>query len=157
VSVLTLAITTPASAVGEDVLAHTGQYTFFIKPDPCSHVTYYQKMVPCMERKVESVPQTVINAFPVPVVARKRQRVVISETPVGHAKGSGPCVECYPRAICKPAVKEVLLPTVVPVNVPGVIFNPRCTERRVIRPQWFAVEEHPAPPPRKVRKVRSVR
>jgi hypothetical protein len=149
---LMLAGTEESRAVGEDILAHTGQYTFFIKPYPSSFVTFYQKMVPCLETKMVPFPRRVVQTFPVPVPAVRGQRVAVTETPVGHAKGVGPCVECWPSPSARPGMREFIEPMYLPVSVPGVEFQPRPVTRRLMLPQWFAVEEHPVPP-KKVRKV----
>lgn len=145
--------TAPGHAVGEDFLALQGQYTFFIQPDPTSHVTYYQRLVPCIETKTVPIPRRIVETFPVPVPDRRRQPIIVSETPVGCAEGSGPCVECFPRPSTRPGVKEVTVPRYLPVRVPGIAMVPRDVTRRVMRPQWFAVRELPKPPPAKIRKV----
>ncbi len=154
VSLAALISSSPALAMGEDILALTGRYTFFIKPDPTSHVTFYQKMVPCVEEKTVGIPRTVVETYGLPIPFPRRERVLVTETPVGHAKASGPCVQCFPSPVCKAEIKDVIVPRVVPVQVPGVILQPKCVPRRLMSPQWFAVEEHPMPPRGPVRKVR---
>jgi hypothetical protein len=133
-------------------LAHSGQYTFFIKPEPGSCITYYQKMVPCIAEETIPVPRPVAPAYPVPIPIGQRQPVMISERPVGCAEGSGPCLKCFPQALSKRDVKEVIAPQVIPVPVPGIDIVPRHVERPVLRPQWFEVTESPLPP-QPVRKV----
>lgn len=148
-----LAAATPAFAVGEEILAATGRYTFFVKPDPTSCVTFYQKMVPCIERKTVGVPRTVVETFPYPVPTTQKQRVLVTETPVGHACGANPCIQCIAKPVCQPGMKDVIVPSMVPVRVPTLVMQPKCVDRRIKLPQWFAVEEHVLPAPQKVRKV----
>lgn len=143
----------PAFAFGEDILAACGRYNFFIKPDCTSGVTFYQKMVPCVERKTVGVPRPVVETYPLPVPSRQRQRVLVTETPVGDACGVTPCINCFPKPVCKPGTKDVLVPSIVPLRVPTLAIQPKCVDRPIKLPQWFAVEEHPLPPPQKVRKV----
>jgi len=152
VAIFSVFCTSYAGAFGEDILAHTGQYTFFINPEPGSCITYYQKMVPCLAKETVPVPAPAVQVYPVPVPRPQKLPVMISESPVGCAEGSGPCVQCFPQASCKPAKKEVMVPQPVPVPVPGVEMAPKCVTRPVLRPQWFAVTEIPAPP-RPIRKV----
>ena len=111
--VLSVALSSSAHALGEDILAHTGQYTFFIKPDPTSCVTYYQRMVPCVEKKTIPVARRIVETFPVPVPVKRKHPVLLSETPVGCAIGAGPCIECFPKPSCRPGVKDVLVPRVI--------------------------------------------
>jgi hypothetical protein len=141
-----VAMTSQAMAFGEAVLAHTGQYTFFIKPEPASCITYYQKMVPCVAEHTIPVPRAVAPVYPLPVPVGQKQRVMISERPVGCADGSGPCVQCFPKEVCKPGVKEVTVPRMVPVPIPGIDIVPVTVTRPVMRPQWFEVTESPLPP-----------
>ncbi|MBI5251413.1 MAG: hypothetical protein HY912_18145 [Desulfomonile tiedjei] len=151
--VFSAAIAAPAFSYGENILAATGQYTFFIKPEPGSCTTYYQKMVPCVAKDIVPVPKRVSQTYPVPVPSIRNIPTVIHETPVGCACGAGPCVECFPRPSVRNASKEAILPRMVPVRVPGVEFVPREVTRRVMLPQWFAVTEEPLPP-KQVRKIR---
>jgi hypothetical protein len=143
----------PAFSFGENVLAATGQYTFFIKPDPCSHTTYYQKMVPCVAKDVVPVPKRISQTFPVPLPSVRNMPTVLHEDPVGAACGAGPCVDCFPKPSVRNASKEVIMPRMVPVRVPGVEYVPREITRRVMLPQWFAVTEELLPP-KQVQKVR---
>ncbi|MBI4964786.1 MAG: hypothetical protein HY913_16035 [Desulfomonile tiedjei] len=152
VAIASLILASQACAFGEDILALTGQYTFFIKPDPCSNTTYYQKLVPCLAEETVPVPRPTVRVYPVPVPAPQRLPIIVSESPVGCAEGSGPCVQCFPQASSKPGSKQVLGPRPLPVPVPGTEIVPRHVTRPVLRPQWFAVTEIPAPP-RPVRKV----
>lgn len=145
----------PALAAGEDILAASGRYTFFIKPDPASCVTFHQKMVPCIERKTVGVPRTVVETYPLPVPSRQKQRVLVTETPVGDACGVTPCINCFPKPVCKPGTTDVIVPSIVPIRIPTLVIQPKCVERRIKLPQWFAVEEQPLPPPQKVRKIHS--
>jgi hypothetical protein len=151
-AILSLFSATYACAFGEGILAHSGQYTFFIKPDPCSHVTYYQKLVPCVAEEVVPVPRPTMRVYPVPVPRAQRQPIMIAESPVGCADGSSPCVQCFPKATTKPGRKEVMVPQPIPVRVAGIDMVPRHVTRRVLRPQWFEVTEIPAPP-KPIRKV----
>jgi hypothetical protein len=151
-TILSLVSVPYACAFGEDILAHSGQYTFFIKPDPGSCTTYYQKMVPCLAKETVPVPRPAVLVYPVPVPTPQKRPIIVSESPVGCAEGSGPCVECFPQATCKPARKEVMVPRPIPVPVPGTQVVPQCVTRPVLRPQWFAVTEIPAPP-QPIRKV----
>lgn len=151
--VFSAAVAAPAFSFGENILAATGQYTFFIKPDPVSHTTYYQKMVPCVVKDVVLVPKRVSQTYPVPVPATRNMPTVIHETPVGCALGASPCVECFPKPSVRNASKEVIVPRMMPVRVPGVEYVPREVTRKVMLPQWFAVSED-LRPPSQVRKVR---
>ncbi len=146
-----------AVAFGEDVLAVTGEYTFFIRPDPMACITYHKKLVPCVARETVPVPQRYTQTYPIPVPARREVPAIVKETPVGCAEGSGPCVDCYPQCSHTPGMIAVKVPQIVPVDIPFVRFNPQCVTRKVMLPQWFAVEELPKPPPQKVRSVQKVR
>ncbi len=148
-----LSPTSQALAFGEDMLGLTGQYTFFIRPVPGWDVTFYQKMVPCVAQENLPVARRVVQTYPLPIPAMQRQPITITETPVGCAQGSGPCVECRPMPSCTPGSKDVPTPMVVPVGVPGIELAPQCVTRPVMLPQWFAVTEEPRNP-RKVSKVR---
>ena len=139
-------------AMGEDILGMSGQYTFFIKPHPGSHITYYQRMVPCVATKPVPVPGPVVQTFPVPFPVKRGLPAVISEVPVGCAIGAGECVDCYPRPSRRPATKEIWVPQPLPISVRGMEFIPRPVTNRIILPQWFAVTEQPVAP-RPVRKV----
>lgn len=139
----------PAGAFGEGVLARTGEYTFFIKPDPTSCVTYYQKMVPCVVKETVRIPKRVVHTLPVPVPQKQRIPILLAENPVDC--GKKPCVECFPRPSCKPAVKDCRVPQLVPVRVADWQVQTKCVERKVKMPQWFAVQELPRPPVRKVK------
>lgn len=154
VAVISLVILSSAAlAEGEAILALTGQYTFFIKPEPGSCDTYYQKMVPCVLERTIPVPRRVVPVYPVPVAAKRRVPVLRSEIPVGCADGEGPCLHCYPKPSCRPATIDVVGPVPKPVRVPGVEIRPKCVKERVMRPQWFKVTEEPRPQkrPRKIR------
>lgn len=146
--------TSPCLAMGEEILAHTGQYTFFIKPVPGSHTTYYQKAVPCVADVMVPVPRRVSNTYPVPVPVRRHLSVIVSQTPMGCAEGAGPCVECYPRPSRTGGSAEVVVPNFIPVRVPGTQFVPRQVTRRIKLPQWFEVTEE-ARMPKPIRKVAS--
>ncbi|MGO9572246.1 MAG: hypothetical protein ACLP5H_32415 [Desulfomonilaceae bacterium] len=148
-----LSLASQVFAFGEDMLALTGQYTFFIRPVPGWDVTFYQKLVPCVAQETVPVARRVVETYPLPIPAMHRQPITISETPVGCAQGSGPCVECYPKPSFRPASKDVATPRVVPVGVPGIELTPKCVTRPVMLPQWFAVTEEP----RDIRKVSKVR
>lgn len=149
---LSVFLSSGAFAAGEELLALKGEYTFFIKPEPGSCVTYYQKMVPCIAKETILVPKKVVRTLPLPVPTFQRQPILRSEIPIGCAEGAGPCVQCAPKPVCAPAYKDVLVPRMVPIRVPDVELVPKCITRRVMRPQWFAVNEVPRPP-KKIRKV----
>lgn len=151
-AILILLVSAPAHAEGEAMLALTGQYTFFIKPEPGSCVTYYQKMVPCVLKETVLVPKRVVQTFPMPFTSKRAKSVLRHETPVGCAEGAGPCLQCYPRPSCRSAMTHVQVPVMKPVRVRGLEAVPKCVTRRVMRPQWFQVTETPKPL-RKVRKV----
>jgi hypothetical protein len=153
--ILSLTCCGQVQAVGEDVLARCGEYTFFINPNPGSHVTYYKRMVPCRAEKTIPVPRRVFQTYFVPVAQIIGRPMLISETPIGHAKGVGPHVQCFPGPRVTPAIKEVIEPRPVPVRVPDLVLQPRRVVRPVMLPQWFAVQEHPKPPPAKVRASRA--
>jgi hypothetical protein len=152
-SFISLSLASQALAFGEDMLALTGQYTFFIRPVPGWDVTFYQKLVPCVAQETVPVARRVVQTYPLPIPKMQRQPVTITETPVGCAQGAGPCVECTPMPSSRPATKDVVAPAIVPVGVPGIEVTPKCVTRPVMLPQWFAVTEEPKNP-RKVSKVR---
>jgi hypothetical protein len=79
--------------------------------------------------------------------------VLIEETPLGTPHGVSPCIECFPRPSCRPGRKDVIVPLVVDIRVPGVDIRPKCVSRKIRLPQWFMIKEHPKPPSRKVTKV----
>ncbi|MBM3302243.1 MAG: hypothetical protein FJY85_20110, partial [Deltaproteobacteria bacterium] len=139
-------------ADGEAILGLTGQYTFFIKPEPGSPCTYYQKMVPCVLEETVPIPRQSKVVFPVPEASRRGMPVLRSETPVGCADGSGPCLHCFPKPSCRPATSDVVIPVMRQVSVPILEVGPRCVKKRVMRPQWFEVTDIPRPP-KGVRKV----
>lgn len=139
-------------AAGEEVLGRTGRYVFFIKPDPCSDVTYYQKLVPCVAEETIYVPRRVFPVYHVPEPIRRRQAVLVTETPVGCALGEGPCVECFPKPTERRETREVWLPRPLEVRVPTVEWVPKKITKRIMLPQWFAVHEQPVPTPL-VRKI----
>jgi hypothetical protein len=130
-----------AHAVGEDILAHTGQYTFFVKPNPCVPVTYHQKTVPC--RVTRTAPMVRIRQaayyLPVPVIAG--QRTMIRETPIACPGDADPCVACFPKVSRTPGLSEAPVPRPVRVRFPEVDIVPQCVTRRVNLPRWFMVEE----------------
>jgi hypothetical protein len=143
-----------AKAMGEDVLAHTGQYTFFIKPHPGSCITYHQKMVPCVATQTITIPRPVVQTYPTPFPVKRKLPVIVSERPVGCAFGAGPCVECYPHPSSKREIKEVLTPEIMPVSITSPAFTPHQVTRKIVLPQWFLVSEHPVVPvSRPIRKV----
>lgn len=148
-----ISLASQALAFGEDMLALTGQYTFFIRPVPGWDVTYYQKLVPCVAQETVPVARRVVQTYPLPIPRMQRQPITITETPVGCAQGAGPCVECSPRPSSRPATKDVAGPAIVRVGVPGIEVTPKCVTRRVMLPQWFAVTEHP----RELRKISKVK
>lgn len=133
-------------AYGEDVLSQTGQYNFFIKPKPKKHVTYYQKMVPCVARKTIAEPREVIRSFPVPAPAIRSRPVLIMETPVGIADGEGPCVTCKGKVSWSREHRDMVAPEFTTVHVPGTVSIPKCVTFKTMRPQWFKVEEMNGPP-----------
>jgi hypothetical protein len=143
-----------AKATGEDVLAQTGQYTFFIKPHPGTCMTYHQKMVPCVATQTVPIPRPVVQTYPVPFPVKRRVPVVISEEPVGCAFGAGPCVECYPSPSSRPQIKEIWPPEIRPVSITSPAFTVRHVTRKIMLPQWSLFTEHPAVPvPKPIRKV----
>jgi hypothetical protein len=150
--IVSLALSGPASAEGEGILAMTGQYTFFIKPEPGSCETYYQKLVPCVLTETIPVPRPVTPKFLVPRASIRGVPVLRHETPVGCAEGAGPCLECFPRPTCKPAIHPTVIPVMNPVAVRDLEFQPKHITRRVMKPQWFKVTDEPRPMG-KVRKV----
>jgi len=149
---LTLACVSTALAFGEDILAATGQYTFFIKPEPGSGVTYYQRMVPCVADVPVCVPRREAPVYPLPMAAIERQKVLVRETPVGCALGEGECVECFPKSLRYRGIREGVGPRDIPVRIPDLRVERKIVKRPVMRPQWFAVTEDPLPP-QPVRKV----
>ncbi|MFH0825008.1 MAG: hypothetical protein V2B18_19825 [Pseudomonadota bacterium] len=150
-ALLGLAFVSSALATGEDILALTGQYTFFIKPVPGSCTTYHQKMVPCVATKTIMASKPTTHRYPVPEPSLRSAPVCLSELPVGCADGVGPCLECFPRGSCRNDLKRVVMPRMTPVAVSEGL-EPKCVTKRIRLPQWFAVEEAPKQP-RKIRKT----
>lgn len=153
VVILLLIYIGPVHPFGEDVLTRCGEYTFFINPHPGSHVTYYKKMVPCRAEKTIPVPRRIFQTYFVPVPRLRPEPILISETPIGHAKGEGAHVRCFPRPSVRPGTKEVVAPRMAQVRVPELVPQPRTVVKRVMLPQWFAVQELPKRPPIKVRSL----
>ncbi len=151
---LTVILSSGALADGEAILALTGQYTFFIKPEPGTCETYYQKMVPCVLKKEIPVPRRVVPAYPVPFSAERGVPALRSEIPVGCPDGVGPCLECFPRPSHRPVTLDMVVPVMRRVPVPDLVFQPKSVFKRVMRPQWFKVKEEPRPLRKVVRKVR---
>jgi len=150
--VLSVGFTATALAAGEEVLAATGQYSFFINPCPTAGMTYYQKMVPCVIRETVQIPKKVFQSYSVPVPVRQNVPTLVTEAPVGCPQGACEDATCYPKPTQRPGTREMWLPKMVTVRVPYVEFTPREITRKVMFPQWFAVTEEPRPA-RKVRKV----
>ena len=145
-----------ARAMGEGILAQTGQYTFFIKPHPGSCMIYQQKPVPCVATQTIPIPRPVVQTYPAPFPVKRKAPVVVSEKPVGCAFGAGPCVECYPHPSSRPGIKEIWPPEIKLVPITSPAFTPRHVTRKILRPQWFLVTEHPVMPvPKPIRKVRT--
>ncbi len=142
-----------AKAMGEGVLAQTGQYTFFIKPQPGSHMSYYQKLVPCVAAETVSIPRPAVQRYPLPYPVKRYLPVIISEKPVGCAAKAGSCIECYPLESSRSERKEIWPPNIKPVRIRTPEFYPREVTRRILLPQWFSVTEYPLPPrpPAKIR------
>ncbi len=142
-----------AVAFGEGVLAQTGQYTFFIKPDPCSPVTLYQRMVPCVKRECKPIPRTVVENHIVPVPSERRHRMGLKEIPVGCPKGLNKCETCFPQPRQYAGWKRMMVPKGMRVPVKTTIYQPRIIDRRTTRPQWFAVTPDNRPIQKTIRKV----
>ncbi|HMK34991.1 MAG TPA: hypothetical protein VK463_07995 [Desulfomonilaceae bacterium] len=151
--IFSLCAVSQAFPFGEDILALSGQYTFFIKPVPGSNVTYYQKMVPCTATDECPVPRRVAPVFPVPVSQVRNQPVTRTEIPVGCAEGCSDCIKCRPRPSTSAGVGEMVVPRMVPFPVPGVEPVPRTITRKIMLPQWFEVREES----KEVRKVHKIR
>jgi hypothetical protein len=141
-----------AHAAGEDVLAASGQYTFFIKPEPCSPTTYYQKLVPCVVKQTIPVPRRVVQTYQVPMAALQNTPVLRTETPVGCADGQDACIDCFPKPKEQRGVKQMPVPRLRPVRVETIEYVPKEVTKRVFLPQWFRVDEMPLPQ-KPVRKV----
>ncbi|MEW6348796.1 MAG: hypothetical protein AB1646_07010 [Thermodesulfobacteriota bacterium] len=153
---IAVTLATPmAHAEGEGILALSGEYTFFLKPLPGCTPTYYQKMVPCVERICEPVPRRVVQTYPVPVPSRRRVPTLVCETPLGCAKGEGDCLKCFPPCTKRVELKECVAPRIVPTEFQDVVFERRIVCRPTMRPQWFEVNEHPMPCPPPAIKVRT--
>ncbi len=145
-------------AEGEDTLALTGEYTFFLKQVPGCTPTFYQKMVPCVEKICEPVPRRVVHTYPVPVPVRQKIPTLVCETPLGCAQGEGPCLRCMPPCTKRVEIKECVVPQITPVQFNDVAFDRRTIRRPTMRPQWFQVSESPMPchpRPTKVKAYRS--
>jgi hypothetical protein len=150
-AVLVFALSTSnVLAFGEDILAASGQYTFFIKPMCGPNVTYYQRMVPCVADETVVVPRRVVDRYPVPVPNFRKQAVTRTEVPVGCAEGASDCVDCYPQPRSITAYNDQVVPGAVPAIIPTVLPEPRDVTKRVMLPQWFAVYDEPKGPVRKV-------
>ena len=147
-----LAFSGTARPEGEGILAMTGQYTFFIRPDCGSGETYYQKLVPCRLEKTVPIARVVTPKYLVPHASIRGVPVMRNETPVGCAKGAGPCVECFPKPTRRPAINSAVVPIPAPVRIRDLQFRPKTVVKRVLRPQWFKVTDEPRPL-RKVRKI----
>lgn len=152
-AVLIVAFTGAVTAEGEGILAMTGQYTFFIRPECGSGETYYQKLVPCRLEETIPVPVPVTPKFLVPHASIRGVHVMRSEIPVGCAEGAGPCLECFPKPIRYPAVNPAVIPITPPVGVRDLEFRPMTVIRTVWKPQWFKVVDE-VKDPRKAGKVR---
>ncbi len=139
-----------ALAFGEDILAASGQYTFFIRPKCGPNVTYYQRMVPCVVNETVIAPTPVMDRYPVPAPDFRKQAVTRNEVPVGCAQGASDCVDCYPKSRRTTAYNDALFPGAIPANIRSVIPVPRQVTKRVMLPQWFAVYDEPKGPVRKV-------
>jgi hypothetical protein len=147
-----------AFAFGEDVLAHTGEFTFFIKPDPGSCKTYTQKMVPCVEKKTVPVVKLINKTYPVPVPKGVIKPTKICENPMAE-KGKPQCVQCFPKSRVQGSSKKLVRPQMIPVTTPGMVIAPKCVTKKTMKPVWFEFKESPAPPrmrPRKVKYPRKV-
>ncbi len=144
-------------AYGEDVLAHTGEFTFFIKPEPGSCRTYTQKMVPCVEKKTVPQERLINQTYPVPIPGSVTKPTLITETPMGR-KGKPGCLQCFPKSSIQRSAKKMVAPRIIPVNVKGVLLSPKCVSRKIMKPVWFEFYEKPAPPkrPTKVKYPRKV-
>lgn len=148
-----LALSGTARPEGEGILALTGQYTFFIRPQCGFGETYYQKLVPCRLEETIQIPRVVTPRFLVPHASIRGAPVMRNEIPVGCAQGAGPCLECFPKPTRRPAVNPGVVPIMAPVAVKDLEFREKHVVRRVLRPQWFKVTDEPRPL-RKVSKVR---
>ena len=142
---------------GEDLLAHTGEYTFFITPNPVTCVTYRKRLVPCVVKETIPVAQRYAMTYPIPFPGKQRVPVVVQETPVGCAAGSGPCTTCTPKCFTSSGILYKKTPRIIPVTITGKRYMPQCVTKRVMLPQWYVVEEFPKPPPRKIQPVYKVR
>lgn len=145
----------PVRAMGEDVLAQCGQYSFFIKPHPGACMTYHQKMVPCVAEKNIPIPRPVVQTYPLPFPVKRGLPVVVSEKPVGCAANADSCLECYPQPSCKPGIKESWPAQIKPIRISSPEFSPRHVTRKIMLPQWFLVTDHPVPAPKPPIKVRT--
>ncbi len=145
VLVLSVGFSSAASAMGEEVLATSGQYSFFINPCPTSGMTYYQKMVPCVIKETVQVPRRVFENYVVPVPTRQQVPTLITEAPVGCPEGACHDATCYPRPSQRSGSREIWGPRMMTVRVPNIQFTPKEITRRVMLPQWFAVTEEPRP------------
>ncbi len=128
-------------ALGEDVLAATGQYTFFIKPRCGPNATYYQKMVPCVITEECPIPVPVVDRYGVPYPDTRKQRVTRHEIPLGCALGQKPCIDCFPKPSRVNGFRDVVVPGNIPVAIGSYAPKPNTTVRPIMLPQWFAVYE----------------
>jgi hypothetical protein len=140
--------TAQCAAFGEDVLAASGQYTFFIKPRCGTNATYYQKMVPCVLTEELPTARLITPVYGVPVPDQRKQGIVRTETPVGCAQGSRPCAECFPRETRTTDFVDRQFPVMIPSVMPTWVPDPQIARRPVMLPQWFMVTEE-AKAPRK--------
>jgi len=138
-----------AFAFGEDVLAATGQYTFFIRSKCEPNVLYYQKMVPCIADGCP-LPRQITNRYQVPVADLRKEFAKYREVPVGCPPGCGDCMECFPKESKYSGYNDIVGPRPIPAEISSVVPVPNPVRQHVMAPQWFAVYETKRQPARKV-------
>lgn len=139
--------TSGAQGYGEDVLALTGQYTFFVRPHPGQPITYYQKAVPCVSRKSVQNLRSHHATVHVPYGAKRRQPIIVVETPLPMGHGPNQSISCFPKPRQHSMWRDVRVPETRPTRV--LIRQPssRMASRRIVLPYWFEVREEPRPLP----------
>lgn len=136
-----------AQGYGEGVLALTGQYTFFVKPYPGQPITHYQKVVPCVSRKSLQNLRPHYTTVHVPYGARRKQPIIVVETPLSMGHGPDPSITCLPKPRQHSMWTDVEVPRTRPTRVRILAPSSSMVSRRIVMPYWFEVREELRPSP----------